>query len=186
VLYGGPALVLAHSPFFEVKKEHTQEKFHPKSPAALLMKKHGLTQDFMFLDPHHKGGGFGGSTAEVVASLKGRVAYHAPELLEDYFSLFKDQKVKPSGADLYAQWLGAGRSQSSVLSFESQRVEQSCLVSWPFKDIALLIFKRPKKAQTHVHLGDLKKENEDFKVEDSFVEQLKTDIVQFNLEAEIN
>ena len=105
VLTGGPALVLAHPPFFSLKKTNKPKLFHPKSPASLLMKKHGLRQDFDFLDPHRGGGGFGGSTAEVISSLKNRHDINIAELLADYKNLFTESGAEPSGADLCTQWL---------------------------------------------------------------------------------
>ena len=119
VLYGGSALVLTHPPFFRIQKTKVpKKKFHKESPASLLMKKHGLSQDFDFIDPH-KDGGFGGSTAEVVASLKNKTNHSFKKILEDYLNLFSDQFLKPSGADLYAQWLGVGLGKSQVVPFYS-------------------------------------------------------------------
>ena len=165
VLYGGQAIVLVHPPFFRVQKSNNSVLFHKDSPAARLMRKNSLIQDFEFIDPHGGRGGFGGSTAEVVASFKSKTLCTIEELLKDYLNLFSDQGVKPSGADLYAQWLcanGEVLKNSSIVLYNKKSIRASESLIWPFKDVAIMIFKRPKKTKTHKHLSSLKLDSSHF------------------------
>lgn len=161
VLFGGPIVVLTHAPFFEARGNSCSSNFHSESPASLLMSKYGLTKDFDFFDPHDGGGGFGGSTAEVVASLKGRVDIGVDELYNDYIKLFSSKDVRPSGADLYSQW---SESSPNLKGFKISVFKngKTSSLNWPFKDIGLLIYKRPKKLQTHNHLNEISKNSKDF------------------------
>jgi|GEM_PF-1227583 len=193
VLFGGDSLVLTHKPFFEClrgkqkstdlnsSKDSTRE-FHKDSPAARLMNAHGLVKDFDFIDPHFGGGGFGGSTAEVVASLKGRADLTTESLLSEYIDLETDKnETAPSGADLCSQWVSAVESNeenhiSDYISEENKETEKARVfhfnkdsyslekrvslfeVSWPFKDVSVLIYKRPSKVKTHLHLKNISKD----------------------------
>ena len=164
ILYGGKALVLTHPPYFSKKPNANPEFFHPESPASRLMNQKDLKQDFDFVDPHSGGGGFGGSTAEAIASLKGRVELSPENAYEEYLDLFKEQKTIPSGADFYAQWVGADEEESGakLTLFDKNDPKSSKSIKWPFEKVSILIFKRPKKTKTHQHLDSLNKTQEDF------------------------
>lgn len=180
VLKGGHAVVLTHPPFFSAQKTEKPTLFHSNSPASRLMLKNRLLQDFDFLDPHSGGGGFGGSTAEVVSSLKGRASYTPESLLKDYLDLFKDQGARPSGADLYAQWMEAKEGaleHSTITVYNTKNIKDSMSLPWPFEDVAIMIFKRPKKTKTHQHLSSLNLNSDQFrklvKITDDGVDCLK-------------
>ena len=147
MLSGGPILVLTHLPFFKSTPGEEGKSFHPKSPASLLMKEFKLDKNFIFKDPHF--GGFGGSTAEVVASLKGRVE----SLKEVHQKYLKIQNFKASGADLYAQWMHADTFKPKLTLFKNACAE---VIDWPF-DVSMLVCKRPAKLKTHDHLKSLTK-----------------------------
>jgi len=162
VLFGGPIVVLTHAPFFQTSLNDKTRSFHVDSPASILMKEFNLVKNFDFEDPHVGGGGFGGSTAEVVASLKNRVNLSAKEVHQRYLSVFSGKTLKPSGADLFAQWNESDekKKRPKLSLFENAQAD---LVDWPFKDVSVLIYKRPKKLKTHDHLEDLSKTPIDFK-----------------------
>jgi hypothetical protein len=237
VLFGGESLVVTHRPFFEcsrvktIKGDESFNKkiadFHIDSPAARLMKNYGLAKDFDFVDPHLGGGGFGGSTAEVVASLKGRVELTPEKLVSEYVSLEKsDDKPAPSGADLCAQWIssvevskkvskrvskdisievGGGPSagsldRSRIFSFKKDQegsTSKSLIqeLVWPFKDVSVLVYKRPSKLKTHLHLKSIVEDKSHYKhlisLSKTVVESLKkggssffTDLEDFSKEQE--
>ncbi len=186
VLFGGDSLVLTHKPFFEcvrtdINSDNKSLKFHKDSPAARLMKACGLVKDFDFIDPHFGEGGFGGSTAEVVASLKGRTDLNTLELLNSYINLQAgDKAIAPSGADLCAQWASAFNScrehEDAIKNEKGNGVDHTRVfhfkkdlnslksspsfneVYWPFKDVSVLVFKRPSKVKTHLHLKSISKD----------------------------
>lgn len=160
VLFGGSSLVLTHSPYFSIVNEPPVEPFHPESPAGRFLTEKNVKQSFTFLDPHKGVGGFGGSTAEYIASyksVKSDVELNTEEILRTYFKYFKENKNPPSGADLCAQSLLTPgvveykKSLDSTCSFERQ--------DWPFKELGLILFKTKDKVKTHDHLSDISTEN---------------------------
>jgi mevalonate kinase len=164
-LRGGPAVVLATEPRFQLKvleKKSTQNPFHPKSPAGLFYLEH---HDFFscfqldFQDPYQSLGGFGASSAQfallhalkqlnqtVFEESERFIDWH--EILKDYRKISVDQENPPSGADIVGAVSGAvtwfDRSHGKVQTF-----------AWPFQEYDFGLYHTGVKLSTHEHLASL-------------------------------
>lgn len=166
VLKGGSALVLATEPRFQAiistPGEGRLENIHRNSPAGLWARENKETFqniDFTFTDPHEGRGGFGASSAQFLLTWIWNQLESTPfsklsegvdlqAVLGDYKSLFEQQKIKPSGADVVAQSTG-GLTQLSMNPLKVDALE------WPFEDLDFLIVPTGKKIPTHTHLESL-------------------------------
>lgn len=171
-LRGAPALLLAHGPYFEIEfKKTLQTKnsltktvnpFHPDSPAGIWLDIHEdvfANVGIEFQDPYKGAGGFGASTAQFIATylyvlaqqnmLRSGVDLSDLQkwaITEDYKNLFEDSEVTPSGYDVLSQLTGG----LSSISFAQHNISS---LSWPFKDIDILVYKTKHKVNTHEHLN---------------------------------
>ena len=166
VLAGGPAVVLATEPRFEViistPGEGRLENVHRNSPAGLWARWNKETFqniDFKFTDPHEGRGGFGASSAQFLLTWIWNQLESTPfsrlsegvdiqQVVKDYLSLFEDVSTKPSGADVVAQSAGG----LSLVSMNPLEVES---VDWPFEDLDFLVVPTGNKVATHEHLSNL-------------------------------
>ncbi len=161
VLQGGTAIIACTSPFFELHvlpDNGRKNPFHPQSPAGKFIADH-----LDIFNPLHLtwtspyGGGFGGSTAEFLAcvTLYAKLTlqtFSSEQLYTTYLKYAYNQKgIAPSGVDLIAQ----AQMQEGLVFVQPNL--QPAIDSWPFKDLALLLFKTPDKLPTHHYLQDLKK-----------------------------
>ncbi len=147
VLIGGRALVMAHAPFFEFGDGHKKVSFHKDSPAGKISE----DKEFSFLDPYSGAGGFGGSTAEFLGvQLQKNPGARRSELMQSYLSLFEDDGVPPSGADLCAQSF----LKECVVEYKKDPLSVFTH-QWPFSNLRVLIFKSDRKVKTHSHLNEL-------------------------------
>lgn len=165
VLSKGSCLLHLHEPYYKVSSHGVESvSFHPKSPAGILTETLENKVKFSFEDPYNGSGGFGGSTAEVIAVLK--MSNFSDELKTNeayslYMDLFKNNRTKPSGADFYGQYSCLNKAGQTLLFHQDK---SKCeLLNWPFKNISILIFKRDKKIQTQNHLDSLKLKEENIK-----------------------
>lgn len=167
-IYGGPSIVAATGPYFEIDFFEGDEghPFHSESPAGRYITAHGeffKNVQIEYYDPYDGAGGFGASTAQFVAV----VIYHKKikdieaerpfkfddpalvlEVWQAYRALFQDQANPPSGADLIAQMVG-GVSSFRVDTKDWMRLD------WAFEGVELNLYKTPLKVRTHEHLAQL-------------------------------
>lgn len=156
VLLGGAALGLATSPCFEISyfSHSTNEAFHPQSPAGRYLTQRQKKMGVQFYDPYSVQGvqgGFGKSTAEFFAVALSDIIEKKMSLIEirqQYLDLFKNEKVKPSGADLMMQYLG------KVAYVDSQH-QQYTSADWRHKDLDFFVVSTGLKIKTHEHLESL-------------------------------
>lgn len=159
-LEGGPALILATGPRFELSVRQgpsARNPFHPDSPAGKWWaQREPLHQwDFEFRRPA-QGAGFGGSTAEfLLLSALDQMASHLDfdsqldldlkETLKTYRTVATQGAKVPSGADLVGQY------QGFVTAFDRRagRIEN---FNWGFKNLKFEIFRTGEKLPTHEHL----------------------------------
>ena len=155
-LAGGPSLVLATAPRFELvvskiddSKNH-QASFAPQSPAGRFLGRHAESvrgHRFEFLDPHTGRGGLGASSAQfalVFSWLKGEADFGA--LLEEYrVCAWSGEGAPPSGADLVAQITG-GITWFDGRSLEARKFD------WAFADLSFTLIRTGAKLATHEHL----------------------------------
>lgn len=169
VLAGEPILGAAIGPKFkltaELRPEHSDGRpniigapFAEQSPAGrLLAASSPVHWSFDFTDPLQGAGGLGASTAQFALAYAVLAQEHSwlmdwKTVWQKYRALFSDQKIKPSGADLVAQWRGG------VSYFDPK--EMYCLDVWPILDWSkLLVFSAShqlgRKTATHEHLSKL-------------------------------
>ncbi len=165
VLEGGPAITIAHQPYFllsDTALSHSQIEpyhVHPKSPAGLLQQslKADKESSCLFYDPYHLGG-LGASSAEFLSHY---IRKHDLNALSNTYELWKmlqkfreltqtEQGKPPSGIDLIAQFAGS----ITVIEQSSHQVTYKTH-GWPFKDLAFMLIHTGKKINTHDHLAEL-------------------------------
>lgn len=172
VLGGGPALVAATEPRFQVilsaPGDGRAPGLHPKSPAGLWIRSHSdqfKKIDFEFIDPHQGAGGFGASSAQFLLAWIWTQLESTPfvdlasgvdleQLWMDFRNLFESDSCRPSGADVLAQANGG----LTYLHFNPLKAQA---LNWVFDDMDFLIVPTGNKMQTHHHLSTLKKEGLD-------------------------
>jgi mevalonate kinase len=104
-----------------------------------------------FQDPHQQPGGFGASSAQFLALyaiyqhfINQNIEPH--KLLQSYWRCYcQKQGLKPSGADVVAQFMGH-------LSYIDRNQNRFCNLLWPFEDINFYLLRTPNKVNTHLHL----------------------------------
>lgn len=162
-LTGGPALILATDPRFEllVKKSSgaAENIFHPQSLAGKFWNLHSeLFQNYQlqFKDPYQIGG-FGASSAQFALlhslwQLQDKIFFEAERffdwhlMLQDYRELGgQESGFSPSGADVVCACAGGltwfDRSNGKVQTF-----------AWPFLEIDFHLVHTGNKLATHEHL----------------------------------
>ena len=166
-LVGGPALLAATLPRFELRLRPGSGVFRgvdPASPAGRLIAANigafGCL-DLEFFDPHAGAGGWGASAAQFLmcyAALErigaNRAHQRAPRidigrLLSAYVGLAWDgHGYPPSGADIVAQLEG------TIVEFaKADGVTRTHV--WPFDDLEFFFLPTGNKVATHEHLRDL-------------------------------
>lgn len=166
VLKEGPAIVINTPPFFELKVQRGQESdcsgIHPLSPAGKWLRMHTHLFNNLkieFIDPWQGSGGFGASSAQflfvhmMTQVLLGHFPFMEKQkyldlLLNDFLDLHEGMGIRPSGADVLAQYLG-GVSRIAV------KRNQSSTQCWPFEFKNFLLFKTGHKINSHEHLRSL-------------------------------
>jgi mevalonate kinase len=170
-LKGGPSLVFASKPRFELTSVVGQGKFegiHPDSPAGKLIQDHSgffSKFDLSFNDPHQGRGGWGASTAQFLATfvlnewresceLETLKSLSISRLLDYYWKYaWNGQGYRPSGSDLVAQYKGA-------LTLFEKRTGIVSVHGWTFADIDFALIPTNYKLATHEHLKVLSEFNE--------------------------
>lgn len=148
-LIGGPSLVLAHDPSFEVEAEtNSSLSFHPESAIARWCSRQSA---IMFLPKpfQHplKLGGLGLSSAEFLAAyFLNRKTVDPWLLLEEYRALFK---IPPSGYDILAQLTGG----LAYIHGESKILHHQ--MTWPFRETGFVVIATHKKLATHQHVHQI-------------------------------
>lgn len=166
-LIGGPALVLATKPQFQLQVKalpaeiSARNPFHPNSPAGLFYQKHAAffeKWDLQFSDPYEGVGGFGASSAQFVllhgllqlmatANFESQPDLDWHRMLHDYRAIHQGPGMPPSGADVIGQAVGG-------ISFFERRTGQIQYFSWPFEK-EILLFHTGFKISTHEHLQEI-------------------------------
>lgn len=162
-MVGGPALVGTLGPLFslEVEREPGEHPlpFHELSPAGLYL---ASQQDKLrgvrlrWQDPYRTPIGVGSSSAQFVLSvaaiarLEGSSLPQACDVLELYWkTVGSSQGLRPSGADILAQWLGG------PVVVRNDPCESRKLAAWGGSARFLLAY-TGQKAKTHEHLLGLR------------------------------
>lgn len=156
---GGPSLVCALAPAFELRIQSSKETevkgIHADSPAGRWLRLHSRTArswSLDFMDPHKGAGGFGASTAQFISAwwfTTGVVgnfseAINLERLWGDYRSM-SGSNVAPSGADLVGQVVGG----CSVFTRETFGVR---VIPWPKEQLRVVFVRTGEKLVTHEHL----------------------------------
>lgn len=169
-LLGGPTLVAATKPQFEIRirtrnaESHFRAPtFHPSSPAGKLY--HSYPDFFEQFSYHWKSpygpGGFGASTAEFIGLhallqmgetlwIEQERHFDLHQMLKAYRAFATDSQSRwvPSGADLVAQVQGG-------INFFKNRSGQVQTFAWPFSGLGFAILRTGIKIATHEHLQNL-------------------------------
>lgn len=161
-LEGGPALVMATQPRFEMRiteAANSTNPFHSQSPAGKLwIRYQSFFQNYRyeFTDPHAGRGGFGGSTAEFAflhvfhqmresAWTEAQLNFDLHLVWKEYRELATTRLSTPSGADLLTQLQGG----FTFFERETNRIQK---FSWPFMDLGFALVRTSQKLTTHTHL----------------------------------
>ncbi len=168
VLLGSDALILTTSPYFHMTLvpmpygSAEQSIFHPESPAGqLFLEKACFFEGWrmVFSDPFRGLGGMGRSSAEFIAVWW---AAHYLESLEftiqlkqiylDYLNLYQKGSgiFRPSGVDVLAQCVGGG-----LLHLTCHKNTRGSVLSWPFKQMEVLLFHTQTHCSTAQHVSAL-------------------------------
>jgi mevalonate kinase len=162
-LSGGPALLAAVEPRFELVVEKNNSKgenpFHADSPAGQLWLRHqSYLQDFSlaFIDPHQRQGGFGGSTAEfallhMFVQLKDSLWVGAQANF-DLHGMLNDYRATCAGRASGADLIGQVRGGITLFVRERGQIQN---YPWLFSDIGFFLAKTGRKLKTHEHLLNL-------------------------------
>lgn len=169
-LLGGPTLVAATKPQFEIRirtrnaESHFRAPtFHPLSPAGKLFNSYpDFFEQFSYSWKSPYGpGGFGASTAEFIALhallqmretlwIEQERHFDLHQMLKAYRGFATDPQSRwvPSGADLVAQVRGG-------INFFENRSGQIQTFAWPFMGLGFAILRTGIKVPTHEHLQTL-------------------------------
>lgn len=151
------AIVITTEPAFKlglVKTDNSQynNSIHPDSPAG----KFWLNQNFFdynleWFDPYQGLGGLGASSAQFIGAylaacyLKGDEP-NLDNLIANYYqAAYSGKGLKPSGYDVIAQYLGG-------IVYINRQNSQLETLSWPFKELDLILIHTGQKLATHEHL----------------------------------
>lgn len=167
ILDGGVASVFCFEPRFNLKVKvgtGDLQGIPVGSPAyKLFVQDPAFFQkfDFEFEDPHQGAGGCGASTAQFAALSAfyfGRGSASTLAQLDlDFYRIWKIYRtlaysgvgIKPSGADLLAQFMGG----VSLVQSDSGQFQN---LPWPFEDHTAVFFATNEKVPTHVHLEEVR------------------------------
>ncbi|MDA9832313.1 hypothetical protein N9C31_01635 [Gammaproteobacteria bacterium] len=136
VLTKNRAVVLAHAPYFQCVS--SQDSTWPPHPA--IQDHPEVTQSFGLIDPHQGKGGFGASSALILA-----LAHHIRPF-DIKFAHTLNAKYSPhsSGADVLSQYFGhLSLINTSTCSAKPIHLHPSC---------AITLLRTPVKVSTHEHL----------------------------------
>ncbi len=165
-LNGGPAILIATAPKFELrvrKGSGWSPGINQESPAGKLIKKHAAyfnQFDLEFIDPHLGRGGWGASTAQFLscyallqwqgsALVEAERYFDTHKMVNTYRDLAWDGRgLPPSGADLVGQLKGG------IAYFDKKRGQISNL-KWNFADLDFFLIPTGQKVPTHEHLASL-------------------------------
>jgi mevalonate kinase len=165
-LKGGPSLIFASRPRFQLQVSDGHGKvvgIHPDSPAGTLVRDHQSyfkNHDLEFVDPHAGRGGWGASTAQFLTAfalnewrdsseLENLKSLSITRLLDHYWQYaWNGQGLRPSGADLVAQYKGT----LTLFDRESGLINS---YQWPFANIDFALIPTGQKLATHEHLRNL-------------------------------
>lgn len=165
-LNGGPALVYASAPLFELtlipSNETAALPFHPESPAGRYYRSIQAQLphcQMTFTDPHNGQGGLGASSAQFIAlytvyqrHLDPQWSFSKssiPALLDAYkHCAWNGEGLPPSGYDVIAQAQGN-------LCFIDNRGDSLQTCHWPFTTLDIYLLRTGKKLATHEHLQTL-------------------------------
>ena len=204
-LNGGPAIIVATAPRFELRVRAGAGftmGIHKESPAGKLIQQHSLffnQFDLEFFDPHMGRGGWGASTAQFLAAYRllhwqgsadpegDQESYFDHEnltspmvlgLLESYKQLAWDGRgLPPSGADLVGQLKGG-------ITFFEKRQKLITSLKWAFSDLEFYLIPTGAKVATHHHLQELSGFNTDLlessvrRVHRAFTSASQTDLIE--------
>ncbi len=196
-LNGGPAIIIATAPRFELRVRPGAgwtTGINKDSPAGKLIQQHSLffnQFDLEFFDPHRGQGGWGASTAQFLAAYRllhwqgsqdsdqesdfdhENLNYPmVARMLESYKDMAWDgQGLAPSGADLIGQLKGG-------FTFFEKRQKLITSLKWPFSDLEFYLIPTGQKIATHHHLQDLAGFKTD--ILDSFVRRIQSAFIGEN------
>lgn len=157
---GGPALLGTIAPEFSITIERSNDcapssSMHEQSPAGLYLRsqEHVLKGvRLIWDDPYATPIGVGSSSAQfilsvaAIAHLKGQPLPTAKSILELYWkTVGQSQGIRPSGADVVAQWVGGN------ILFRNKPFECRSLRPWS-SDAQFILAYTGHKAKTHEHL----------------------------------
>lgn len=146
-LIGGPALLLAHTPYFEVKADiNWLPTYHPESAIAKWSDQQTKSLEYMPIPFAHplKLGGLGLSSAEFLAAYYlNRNSIDPWVMVDEYQSLFL---IPPSGYDVLAQLIGG------LTLIHRKAKLMTSQMRWPFDQTGYVIIATHKKLPTHKHV----------------------------------
>lgn len=163
VLFGGAALVLATSPHFEFRalaRGHSGPPFHSQSLAGRFYQDHREllgAYEISQSDPHQNKGGFGGSSAELIAliALRQQLSSEGPSRLDpggcfnQFRQICQHHGIRASGADLMAQVAGG------ITYFKAEPFTVG-VRKWQLDQLDFVLIRTGHKVPTHWHVRDLK------------------------------
>jgi mevalonate kinase len=161
VLREGPSILLATEPRFQLNAEKGESftaPFHTQSPAGRFYSENRdeLAQwDLTFSDPHHEKGGFGASSAQLLALMAlhtgtdtRSLAIRGRAFLKEFSQLAERAGFLASGADMMAQMAGqVVFFRREPFQLESHR--------WTFPSLEFVLLRTGAKVATHEHLREL-------------------------------
>lgn len=166
VLDGGPAILCASEPYFEMhihKSPPAAPNFHPQSPAGKFLSAQKVLKTHYqldFKDPINGQGGLGASSAQFIGCYLANLYLHDGQttaltipqiwtMLDNYLEFAWDgEGIAPSGADIAAQALGG-------LCLIDKQSKYLSSLAWPFPEIECVILPTGVKLATHQHLRQL-------------------------------
>jgi mevalonate kinase len=160
---GGPSLLGTIGPDFSLTVARDGEQSHPfakQSPAGLYLDSVAeVWREFKFewRDPYDTPIGVGSSSAQfllsvaAVAKLRREALPSASEVLKLYWkTVGTSQGIRPSGADVVAQWLGG------PVVVQNEPFMTRKLQPWKNDDAEFVLAFTGQKAKTHEHLKELR------------------------------
>lgn len=145
VLSKSKAIIIAHAPYFQcVPRQNSNWPSHPAVQDYI-----NISREFAFIDPHQGQGGFGASSALIIA-----LAHHLKPF-DVVFAHSLNNKYHPnsSGADVIGQYFG----NLSLINTKTHSATPITLApNW-----AITILKTPIKVNSHQHLCNLPLYNAD-------------------------
>ena len=164
-LVGGPALLMAHSPYFQALAGPPKGllPFHPQSAVARYLARSADPRITLYQVQSlaNLGGGWGLSSAEFVAAYalslvpeglepKGSMVQESDffAIQKVYQNLFIEKNSVPSGYDVLAQWWGG------FLNIQAASHHWTQKDFWPLKRWGFVLIATHQKMPTHQHLAE--------------------------------